>query len=87
MLLILILFTVLLGLYPAPLLDGLHYNAYNLIFNYSTPEDIEYSMGETILNEVFDQFEFNIGQVNYTDLDDSRYVKLADHLNKYYKIN
>lgn len=33
-LLILILFTVLLGLYPAPLLDGLHYNSYNLIFNY-----------------------------------------------------
>jgi hypothetical protein len=33
MLLILILFTVLLGLYPAPLLDGLHYNVYNLIFN------------------------------------------------------
>lgn len=34
-LLILILFTVLFGIYPAPILDGLHYNTYNLIFNYN----------------------------------------------------
>ena len=33
-LLILILFTVILGLYPAPILDGLHYSAYSLIFTY-----------------------------------------------------
>ena len=40
-LLILIIFTVLLGLYPAPLLDGLHYNVYNLIFNLNYEELIK----------------------------------------------
>ena len=34
-LLILILFIVIFGLYTAPLLDGLHYNVYNLIYNFN----------------------------------------------------
>ncbi len=33
MLLILVLFTVMLGVYPAPILDGLHYITYCLLFN------------------------------------------------------
>lgn len=34
-LLILVLSTVLFGLYPAPLFDVLHYNSYNVVFKYS----------------------------------------------------
>ena len=36
MLLILILFTVLLGLYPAILLNGIHYSICNIVFNYNS---------------------------------------------------
>jgi NADH-ubiquinone oxidoreductase chain 4 len=32
-LLTLVVFTVLLGIYPAPILDGLHYSVSSLIFN------------------------------------------------------
>lgn len=86
-LLILILFTVLFGLYPAPLLDGLHYNAYNLIFNYDSNAKLEeYYLGEKLLNCLFDQFDFKIGQVNYIDLEEPSYTKLAKHLERYYKI-
>jgi len=34
MLLILVVFTVLFGLYPAPILDGLHYSVSSLIYNF-----------------------------------------------------
>lgn len=34
-LLTLVVFTVVLGIYPAPVLDGLHYSASTLIFNSS----------------------------------------------------
>ena len=77
MLLILIVFTVLLGLYPTPLLDGLHYNSYNLIFNtdlginYNKHEalDLPLALAEHILNCVFDQYDSK-GQINYIDLDE-----------------
>lgn len=86
-LLILILFTVLFGLYPAPLLDGLHYNAYHLIFNYDSSAKLEeYYLGEKLLNWLFYQFDFKIGQVNYIDLEEPSYTKLAKHLERYYKI-
>ena len=32
---ILILFTILFGLYPAPILDGLHYSVSSLIYNFN----------------------------------------------------
>jgi NADH-ubiquinone oxidoreductase chain 4 len=32
---ILIIFTVFLGLYPAPILDGLHYSVSSLIYNFN----------------------------------------------------
>lgn len=32
-LLILVLFTIVLGIYPAPILDGLHYSVTSLIFH------------------------------------------------------
>jgi hypothetical protein len=79
---------VLFGLYPAPLLDGLHYNAYNLIFNYDSSAKLEeYYLGEKMLNWLFDLFDFKTGQVNYIDLDEPSYTKLAKHLDKYYKIS
>jgi len=33
MLLVLVLFTIVLGIYPAPILDGLHYSVSSLIYN------------------------------------------------------
>ena len=33
MLFILVIFTVLFGIYPAPILDGLHYSVSSLIYN------------------------------------------------------
>jgi NADH-ubiquinone oxidoreductase chain 4 len=35
MLLIFVIFTVLFGIYPAPILDGLHYSVSSLIYNFS----------------------------------------------------
>ena len=32
-LLVLVIFTVILGIYPAPILDGLHYSVSSLIYN------------------------------------------------------
>jgi NADH-ubiquinone oxidoreductase chain 4 len=34
-LIILVLFTVILGIYPSPIIDGLNYNMSNLIYNYT----------------------------------------------------
>jgi NADH-ubiquinone oxidoreductase chain 4 len=33
MLIILVLFTILLGIYPSIVLDGLHYYVYNLLYS------------------------------------------------------
>ena len=33
MLLVFVVFTVLFGIYPAPILDGLHYSVSSLIYN------------------------------------------------------
>jgi NADH:ubiquinone oxidoreductase subunit 4 (subunit M) len=34
----LVFFTVLFGLYSTPILDGLHYYTYSLLFNYAGPQ-------------------------------------------------
>jgi len=92
-LLILILFTVLLGLYPAPLLDGLHYNASNLIFNYNfiylSVEICNY-IAETTLNSIFELFKYNIWQATYIAIDEYLYSILKDYLDnstEYYLID
>jgi NADH-ubiquinone oxidoreductase chain 4 len=36
MLLALVIFTILLGIYPSIILDGLHYSTYCLLYNYDT---------------------------------------------------
>lgn len=82
-LLILIIFTVLLGLYPAPLLDGLHYNSYNLIFNTDLGINSNKYLGEHILNCIFDQYDFNKGQINYIDLDEPWYSILENNIDKF----
>jgi NADH-ubiquinone oxidoreductase chain 4 len=33
-LLVLVLFTVIFGIYPAPILDGIHYSAYSVLFTF-----------------------------------------------------
>ena len=40
MLSILLIFTVILGIYPSIILDGIHYYGYSLIFNFSNPISI-----------------------------------------------
>ena len=35
-LLVLVLFTVIFGIYPAPILDGLHYSTYSLLFTFDS---------------------------------------------------
>lgn len=37
---ILVLFTILFGIYPAPLLDGLHYSVSTLIYNSDISSDV-----------------------------------------------
>ena len=85
-LLILILFTTLLGLYPAPLLDGLHYNASNLIFNYNqaylSPDICKY-ITETTINSIFEYTKDNIGQITNVYLDYYLYNLIKDSLLNY----
>jgi hypothetical protein len=67
---------VFLGLYPAPLLDGLHYNASNLIINYDYTEinaEIYKYIADNVINEAFDKFDYSKGQVNYIDLPEPLY--------------
>jgi len=84
---------VLLGLYPAPLLDGLHYNASNLIFNYNfiylSVEICNY-IAETTLNSIFELFKYNIWQATYIATDEYLYSILKDYLDnstEYYLID
>ena len=82
-LLILIFFTVLFGLYPAPLLEGLHCNASNLIYSYNQTylsADLCKHITEITINNFFDEFKYNIGQVTYTDVNYSLFNLLKDSL-------
>jgi NADH-ubiquinone oxidoreductase chain 4 len=60
LLLIFTLFTLLLGLYPAPLLDGLHYITYSLMFIYDSNTEYFQSLPEEI-------FESNLNCENPLD--------------------
>ena len=53
-LLVLILFTIILGLYPSILFDGLHYNVYNLMFSYNATDDY-YNAGKEIWDKIVEQ--------------------------------
>ncbi len=51
MLLILVLFTVILGIYPAIILDGLHYATYCLLFTFDS-NSLDYDMSYVVNLEV-----------------------------------
>ena len=47
-LLTLVIFTVVLGIYPAPILDGLHYSVSSLIYSSSLPENTDLYTGGVV---------------------------------------
>ena len=49
-LLTLVMFTVVLGIYPAPILDGLHYSVSSLIYSSSLPENTDLYTGGVVFS-------------------------------------
>ena len=49
-LLTLVIFTVVLGIYPAPILDGLHYSVSSLIYSSSLPENTDLYTGGVVFS-------------------------------------